>query len=184
MVNAAIADLAEISCDPVLEVNDAAEISFGPWAWAGSSLGHDDSSKDRVDVNDWLYEKLADKRRSSIAEDSSEAIEYGEPTASKTALQACLTLASYISGLLSELSPGFAWAPFLLDDGGVSLILRSKKTHRRVEFKFPPCDAPITVVRIDEHLAGKQFPINIAHRDQIGCIAKWVYCQVGALAGC
>lgn len=165
-------------------LSKTASIRFGPRKWTGRSLGDDGLSNDSVDVIDWLYEKLAVKIRSSIGEDDSEAMEYGEPTADERALQACLTLASYISGLLSELSPGFAWAPFLLDDGGVSLILRSKKTHRRVEFKFPPCGAPITVVRIDEHLAGKQFPINIAHRDRIGRIAKWVHCQVSALAGC
>lgn len=118
-------------------------------------------------------ESICDEIEATLREDREEAVLHGEVCANDPAVATCQRIASHIASWLS-LSSGLKWAAFGEDTGGVSLVLRSVITDRRVDFTISADGLRISAVRIDENLTARSVPLEVDDRSSLRENAAWV----------
>lgn len=121
-------------------------------------------------------ERLCDDIETTLREDREEGHLHGEVCATEAAVATCKRIACRI-GPLAFLSLGLKWAAFGEDTGGVSLVLRSVATTRRVDFRISPDGLNISAVHIDENLEAKSVPLALDDRRSLRESAAWVHRQ-------
>lgn len=117
---------------------------------------------------------ILDAIESTLLEDREEGLLHGEVCASDPALATCRRLAVNIAPWLVR-SSGRKWAAFGEDTGGVSLVLRSVLTNRRVDYRISADGLHISAVHIDENLSAKSVPRMVDDRTGLRESATWVH---------
>jgi len=131
---------------------------------------------DTVNIQSLLIQEvlnILDDIESSLREDCEEARFHGEVCARQPAVATCRRIAVKIADWLAP-SLGLKWAAFGEDTGGVSLVLRSEVTDRRVDFRVSADGLHISAVRIDENLSAKCVPLAVDDRNGLRESAAWV----------
>ena len=117
---------------------------------------------------------ILDAIESSLLEDRDEALLHGEVCASEPGIATCRRIAIKIAPWLAP-SSGLKWAAFGEDTGGVSLVLRSVITDRRVDFTISADGLRISAVSIDENLTARSVPLGVDDRSSLRENAAWVH---------
>lgn len=115
-----------------------------------------------------------DQIEATLREDREEACLQGEVCATEAATATCKRIAFHIAPWLA-LSSESKWAAFGEDTGGVSLVLRSVVSNRRVDFRISPDGLIISAVHIDENLEAKVVPLTLEDRRSLRESAAWVH---------
>jgi len=117
--------------------------------------------------------KLVERIELKLAEDREEA-DFGDDVApTQRAAEACLRLAQRLAPHIA-LAPRLKSGAFTDDDGGVSLVLQSLVTDRRVSCRVPPGGTDITVIRVDESMQADTIPITLDDPSAPRELAAWV----------
>jgi len=155
----------------VIQCDASAEVTFElPWA-------KKEEREDEADIP-WLLTQevlhILDEIESTLLEDREEGLLHAEVCASEPALATCRRLAVKIAPWLARSSER-KWAAFGEDTGGVSLVLRSVLTNRRVDYRISADGLHISAVHIDENLSAKSVPRMVDDRTGLRESAAWVH---------
>ncbi len=143
----------------------------------GTRKAADPEFPEVVDVTEHLCRpvvRLLDEIEDSLREDREEALLDGEAGASESAVVACRRITIQIADTLAVPPSGFKWAVFGEDEGGVSLVLWSSVTGRRVDFRISADGLRISAVYIDENLKAKSIDLALYDRSVVRESAAWV----------
>ncbi|MDM8007417.1 MAG: hypothetical protein QUV05_14860 [Phycisphaerae bacterium] len=86
--------------------------------------------------------------------------------------------------LVQRLAPHVALArqlkagAFVEDEGGISLVLQSLVTDRRLTYRISPQGDRVTVIQIDEGMEAKTTTVSSDDRAKTRELAKWVTTRV------
>ncbi len=165
------------------EVHMLAHLTFGD-ASEGSTLdvlgtrkAADPEFPEVVNVSEHLCRAavfVLDEIEASLREDREEALLDGEVGASESAVVVCRRITIQIADTLAAPPSGFKWAVFGEDEGGVSLVLWSSVTDRRVDFRISADGLRISAVYIDEKLKAKSIDLALHDRRAVRESAAWV----------
>ncbi|MGB2987772.1 MAG: hypothetical protein WBE26_18040, partial [Phycisphaerae bacterium] len=117
---------------------------------------------------------FVDRIQRDLEQDADEAALDGEIPPTRAAVEKCIRLARSVAPVL-VLVPGLRRAAFAEESGGVSLVLRSEITDRRVDFTISADGLHISAVYIDENLTAKSVPLAVDDRSSLRETAAWVY---------
>jgi hypothetical protein len=67
---------------------------------------------------------------------------------------------------------------FVEDEGGISLVLQSLVTDRRLTYRISPQGDRVTVIQIDEGMEAKTTTVSSDDRAKTRELAKWVTTRV------
>lgn len=121
-----------------------------------------------------LWQRLADQFIDRISQDldddcsdthASDAVALSDQTRS-----ACLGLATKLAATMA-LKPSLNYAAFLEEEGGISLVIQSKLSASRVNFRIPPDGLQITIVSVN---STGQARTTLAHIHEIAELQRWV----------
>lgn len=121
-------------------------------------------------------DRVLDEIESTLMEDREEGVIHDEFCASDAAISTCKLLAVQASQWLL-FSAGMKWAAFGEAEGGVSLVLRSEETDRRLDFKIPGDGLGVSAIRVDENLRTTSAPVALDDHRRIRECAAWVSSQ-------
>lgn len=112
--------------------------------------------------------------KQKLCEDREEAITLKENQPTYKAIKACLQVAKYVEPHVLKHLSTLKWGPFTLDTGGISLVLQSLSTDRRLSCDIPPSGNDLSVTGIDKHMVISG--CNVFSNDKEGWakLAKWV----------
>ena len=108
-----------------------------------------------------------------IAEDVEAARSEGEPDPTTDAIATCRWIAGLIAPLMSD-APRLKSAAFTQENGGISFVIQSLSTRRRVEFRIPPEENNISTIKVDENLGLERRVVGKNQPDALLELAKWV----------
>jgi hypothetical protein len=83
-----------------------------------------------------------------IKDDCAEIISEGGTEPTRAAVDACRAVANTLSNSVAS-TPNLKHAAFVEEEGGISLVLQSNTTNRRVNFRVSPSGATLVVVTVD-----------------------------------
>ena len=115
---------------------------------------------------------LVEQTKNDIMQATEDAIEYGERQPSSVAIDICTQLSTMLAQQLA-LSSSLKWAAFSEDEGGLSLVIQSLLTDRRLSFKITS-DGDISVVQIDENMETDMYSISLSKEDELARLGTWV----------
>ena len=116
---------------------------------------------------------FVDRISGDLAEDVEEAAENGEVVPTEAAQAMCLRVARLISGDI-VLAPRLKYAAFSEESGGVSLVLQSLITDRRVNYRISPEGVTVSVIAVDECMATTTNELSSHDESDLRGKAKWV----------
>ncbi len=117
--------------------------------------------------------ELVERIEFKLKEDRAEA-EISEDTApSPGAVDVCLSLARRVAPHIA-LAPRLKWAAFTEDDGGISLVLQSLVTDRRLNCRIAPDGSIVSVIRIDESMQADSMRVLLTDANVPRELAGWV----------
>ena len=162
--------------EPELRISDDASVGDFQFSWTKTPDPPADRFAD-VDANRLLSHmrlSLLDKIETSLLEDRKEGLLYGEVCASDASVDRCKRIATQIEKWLTP-SFGLKWAAFGEETGGVSLVLQSLVTDRRVDFRISSDGMKVSAISIDADLAATSVPIAPEDRNALRERAAWVH---------
>lgn len=118
-------------------------------------------------------DRVLDEIESTLMEDRQEGVIHDEFCASDAAISTCKLLAAQASQWLL-FSAGMKWAAFGDTEGGVSLVLRSEKTNKRLDFKIAGDGLSVCAIQIDKTLTTTSAPVALDDHRRIRECAAWV----------
>lgn len=130
-----------------------------------------------VDVSEHLCRAarcVLNEIEATLREDRQEGILHGEVCANQTAVATSKRIALQIVDWLSAPPSGMKWGAFGEDGGGVSLVLQSLITDRRVDFRISPDGARLTAIHIDENMRCESVVLSVTDGDALRERAGWV----------
>jgi hypothetical protein len=114
-------------------------------------------------------------RQLAVDPDEADDPERVAPTSS--AVRTCLTFTERLAPHVA-LAPQLKVAAFVEDEGGISLVLQSLVTDRRLSYRIPPEGDRVTVIQIDERMDAKSTTVSLSDRAATRELAKWVRTRV------
>jgi hypothetical protein len=108
-----------------------------------------------------------------LAADAEYAADSQSAVPTKAAKDICLTLAERLAPHV-VLAPQLKAGAFVEDEGGISLVLQSLVTDRRVNYRIPRQGGSLTVIQIDERMVAKSTTVSLDDRSATREFAKWV----------
>lgn len=94
----------------------------------------------------------------TLREDDEEAILHGDVCVNRAAIEKCKCLASLVAFRLTLFSE-LKWEAFGEGTGGVSFVIRSLITDRRVDFRISVDGRHVSVFSVDENAKVKSTPL-------------------------
>lgn len=108
-----------------------------------------------------------------LIEDRIEAIELDESEPDAGAVEACIRIARSLASCIA-FAPGLKRAAFTEEDAAVSLVLQSLSTGRRVNFRIPSVNGPVSIIRVDENHGTSESDAAIDDVRSLRENAEWV----------
>ena len=116
-----------------------------------------------------LVQKIQDK----LDQDTDDAREYGEKPPSVQSIKVCLQLSRLFAPHLA-LVPGIKWGAFTEDNGGISLVIQSLVSDRRLSCRIPLDGATLSAIQIDEKMTAQTRNVLLDNKDTWRELAEWV----------
>lgn len=168
-------------CTTILDQEVKVRGQFRHWVLTRlSSAAETACPVDVVDVGGVLAQEcleLAARIDHQLASDSGKAAGTESMAPTSSAIGTC-------RAFVQRLAPHIALAPqlkvgaFVEDEGGISLVLQSLVTDRRLNYRIPPQGDHVTVIQIDERMQAKSMSLSVDDRAAIRELAKWVTTRV------
>lgn len=117
--------------------------------------------------------RLVEQIECKLTNDREECRQDNEIGPTSRAFQVCVRIAQRLAPHVA-LAPQLKFGAFTEDDGGVSLVLQSLITDRRLNCRIPPEGAPLTAIRIDEHMGAESLEFSLTDRNAPRELAEWV----------
>ena len=118
-------------------------------------------------------EILVQTIQEKLDQDRDEALEYGEEPPSQQSIKVCLQLSNLFAPHLAFL-PGIKWGAFTEDSGGISLVLQSLVSDRRLNCRIAPDGVTISALKIDEHMIAKASEVLLDNKNTWRELTEWV----------
>ncbi len=121
-----------------------------------------------------MSDSLLETIEAELLEDREEGLLHGEVVANEVAVKACQNVGSVV---YAQLKPPNKWAAFGEDGGGVTLVIWSPNTDRRVDFRISQDGTQVVVIRtwlLDEHLEVSSDSLRADEWQVLSGHAKWV----------
>jgi hypothetical protein len=145
------------------------------WYWIEPVPSRDSTEMENLVVSKSL--EFVGRIEQQLAMDSDEAADPESVTPTSSAVGTCLTFAEQLAPHVA-LAPQLKAAAFAEDEGGISLVLQSLVTDRRLNYRIPPQGDRVTVIQIDERMEAKSTTISFSDRAATRELAKWVTTRV------
>jgi hypothetical protein len=115
-------------------------------------------------------QRFLDTIRQNISEDSADLVREGGAAPTQATIDACVSVASNLSGLV-VLRSAVKYAAFVEEEGGISLVLQSEVTNRRVNFRVSRSGTALVVVTVDADGRTASIPTRL---DDAQTLRGWV----------
>lgn len=131
------------------------------------------------------FERLVERESREFIEriemkliDDREEADVGDDVApSHAAVQMCLDLARRLAPHV-VLAPQVKSGAFSEDNGGISLVLQSLVTDRRLDVQITPEGTVLSAIRIDEHMQADSVTVSLNDPNAPRELAEWVTSRV------
>ena len=153
---------------------DASVVSFADVLTGGEPEAEFPEGVDVLERLSQAVRSVLDEIEATLQENRQEGILHGEICANQTAVATCKRMALLIIDRLLAPPRGLKWGAFGEDGGGVSLVLQSLISDRRVDFRISPDGACLTAIRIDENMRSESVVLSVTDRDALRERAGWV----------
>jgi hypothetical protein len=104
--------------------------------------------------------RLVEQVECKLEEDRGDAEREAETPPSPAAVDACLSLAKHLAPHLA-LAIRLKWGAFTEEDGGISLVVQSLVTDRRLNCRIGSDGSSVSTIRIDEHMHAETTAISV-----------------------
>jgi len=135
-----------------------------------------DDAPEGVDIPGLLTDDFSEsiKRiQRNLREDREDAGIDGEVAPTDAAVETCMKLTRCIAPRV-VLKPRLRWAAFTEETGGVSLVLQSLVTDRRLNYQISPDGTRISAIRIDEYMRSESFVVSVDDEEILRERTAWV----------
>jgi hypothetical protein len=121
--------------------------------------------------------ELVERIELKLLEDREEADCSGDTAPTARAFHTCLSLAQRLAPHVA-LAPRLKSGAFTEDNGGVSLVLQSLVTDRRLNCRIAPDGVAVSAIRIDERMRASSAPVALNDPNVPKELAEWVTSRV------
>lgn len=135
-----------------------------------------DDSPEGVDIPGLLTDDFSESLKRiqrNLQEDREDAGIDGEVAPTDAAVETCMKLTRCIAPRVI-LKPRLRWAAFTEETGGVSLVLQSLVTDRRLNYQISPDGTRISAIRIDEYMRSESFVVSVDDEEMLRERTAWV----------
>lgn len=134
---------------------------------------HSNEMVDFENLVDRRASQLVERIKQKLMEDSAHARGSEDVTPSETAIATCLALARRLAPHVA-LAPHLKSGAFTEDGGGISLVLQSLVTDRRLNCRVTADGSAVSAIRIDECMEAECHAISLDDPNAARELAEWV----------
>ncbi len=116
---------------------------------------------------------LVQQVQEKLQQDVDDAQDEDDVAPDAQAVATCMRLARRLAPHVA-LAPRLEWGAFTEDNRGVSLVLQSLVTDRRINCRIQSGGSAISAVRVDEHMRVDTIPVLLSAPDVGRELAEWV----------